>query len=232
MLPFQHITKLHRHIGRQLAEWAWQMDTAGSERGRARCSGAAAALSIPLWLWGAHQIINCQYGSDKAANQQQMTSSASSCSSRSTGKGDCIATDVDVTMSKARARSDKCFYNCQMALTTLWGWHAGNPFLYLAQGFDNVQQRDDEANCEDDQNDGSADDVGNIVSVAELCDDLTATAGAPAAAPVASAATAPLKRQHQQLSATLAKVGVPVSPDQRLLMTWHELAGRAVRILC
>lgn len=215
------------------------MDTTGSDGGRARCSGAAAALSIPLWLWGAHQIINCQYGSDKAATQQQMTSSASSSSSsscrRSTGNGDCIATDVDVTMSKAGMRGDKCFYNCQMALATLWGWHAGNPALYLAQGFGNAQQRDDEANGEDDQNDGSADDAGNIVSVAELCDDLTATAGAAAAeaeAPVASAATAPLKRQHQQLSATLAKVGVPVSPDQRLLMTWHELAGQAVRILC
>lgn len=229
MLPLQQITKLHRHIDRQLAEWAWQMDMTDSDGGRARCSGAAAALSIPLWLWGAHQIINCQYGSDKAATQQQMTTSArrSSSSWRSTGNGDCIATDVDVTMSKAGMRGDKCFYNCQMALATLWGWHAGNPFLYLAQGFGNAQQRDDEANGEDDQNDGSADDAGNIVSVAELCDDLTATA-----APVASAATAPLKRQHQQLSATLAKVGVPVSPDQRLLMTWHELAGQAVRISC
>lgn len=239
MLPFQHIARLQRHINRQLAEWAWQLDTAGSgsssSSSRARCVGAASALAIPLWLWGAHHIINCQYGSDKAATQQQLTSSSSSegstgSSEGSTGYGDCIATDVDVTMSKAATRGDKCFYNCQMALATLWGRHASNSFLYLDQGVDNVQQqqqqqqRDDEDDREDD---GNVDDAGNIASVAEFCDDLTA-----AAAATATAATAPLKRQHQQLSATLAKVGVAVSPDQRLLMTWHELAVRAVRILC
>ncbi|XP_064553952.1 uncharacterized protein beat-Ic isoform X1 [Drosophila montana] len=191
-LPFQHITKLHRHINRQLSKWAWHSARCATWLSVANGIATATATALPLCLWVGHQINNCQYASDKAATQQ----------SDSDGGDGGVARVVNVTMSKAASsESDKCFYNCQMALATLSGCLQRND--------------DDDDNVDDD--DGDDDDAGNMASAAESGVDLTATAAAVEA----------LKRQHQQLSATLAKVGATALPDQRLLMTWPTLAAAA-----
>ncbi|KAM8716533.1 hypothetical protein ACLKA7_003414 [Drosophila subpalustris] len=212
LLPVQHITKLHRHINRQLVKWAWHLDACATWLSGRGVGGEMVALAIPLWLWGAHQIINCQYGSDKAATQQQTNSVDGDSDSNSNSESECVS----VTMSKRATWDGKCFYNCQMALATL----AGN--LKLDQDCDNFQGEQDNDDADDDDDKGDDDDVGNIASVADSSDDLTATATATATATTKT--TTAMKRQHQQLSATLAKVGVASTLDQRLLMTSQELA--------
>ncbi|XP_043070559.1 uncharacterized protein LOC6561644 isoform X1 [Drosophila grimshawi] len=105
-LPFQHIAKLHRHINRQLLKWAWHFD---------------AFAQPPSGLWAAHQIINCQYASERLTATQQSTSDADSDSDSERERERERESSNDVTMSKAALSSDKCFYNCQMALAT-FGW--------------------------------------------------------------------------------------------------------------
>ncbi|KAH8262829.1 hypothetical protein KR044_000802, partial [Drosophila immigrans] len=213
MLPVEHITKLHRHINRQLVKGAWLSESAAA---------CLAALAMPLGLWGAHQIISCQYGSDKAATQQRKESKERERKSERESDDRVATFDCDVTMSKAaaaaaaattttttRAGDDKCFYNCQMA--ALW-----NRDQEQDDGNNDDDDDDDDDDAANDDNFDAADD-GNIASVTNASDDLTATAAAAAAA---------LKR-HQQLSATLAQVGVAATLDQRLLMTWQELAAPA-----
>ncbi|XP_023162313.2 uncharacterized protein LOC111593659 [Drosophila hydei] len=185
-LPLQHMAKLHRHINRHLAKWAWHFD--------AYTTWLSVALMLPLCLWTGHQINNCQYAIDSAATQQTVRNDAGD------GDGDAdVALAANVTMSKtAPSESDKCFYNCQMALATL------------------LQRNNDDVGDDDDDDDDRANDDGDDDDDANAGVDLTAAAD-----------RATLKRQHQQLSATLAKVGAASQPDQRLLMTCPTLAAAA-----
>lgn len=184
----QHMAKLHRHINRHLAKWAWHFD--------AYTTWLSVALMLPLCLWMGHQINNCQYAIDSAATQQTVRNYAGD------GDGDAdadVALAANVTMSKtAPSESDKCFYNCQMALATL------------------LQRNNDDVGDDDDDDDDRANDDGDDDDDANAGVDLTAAAD-----------RATLKRQHQQLSATLAKVGAASQPDQRLLMTCPTLAAAA-----
>ncbi|ALC39911.1 beat-Ic, partial [Drosophila busckii] len=214
-LPLQQIIKLCRHINRQLLEtWTWlsELGALTPSTMPAVCSGSSILAAIPLgaWWW-SHRIINCQYGSDKAATQEQQQQSSTSDSDCDCDAGS--ADDVDLTMSKATTASDKCFYNCQMALATLWRWQAEAGNTNLDQSVKAAAADDDDDNDDDE----------NIASVAMCCDDLTA----PTVAAAAAAAIA-----KRRLSATLAKVGVPASLDQRLLMTWQALAAELVTISC
>ncbi|XP_062125350.1 uncharacterized protein LOC133838295 [Drosophila sulfurigaster albostrigata] len=231
MLSVEHIKKLHRHFNRQLVKWAWL----------SKSVGCLAALAMPLWLWGAHQIISCQYGSDKAAAQQQQHQTNDSRGNDRKTSDKVATVDCNVTMSKAPATAataaaatgggDKCFYNCQMALAALSNrdqqQHSDN-LQEAAQlhrdDYDSDVHDDDADDDDDDANDDNFDgaDGGNIASVTNASDDLTAAAITKAAA---------LKR-HQQLSATLAQVGVAATLDQRLLMTWQELATPASTSSC
>ncbi|TDG40061.1 hypothetical protein AWZ03_013518 [Drosophila navojoa] len=199
-LPLQHMAKLHRHINRHLAKWAWHFD--------AYTTWLSVALALPplCRLWMGHQITNCQYASDCAATQQ----TASDGDSGRDGSSDCDSdsdSDVaNVTMSKtAPSESDKCFYNCQMALATL------------------LQRNNDDNDVDDDD---EVDDSANA-DVGDTDDDDDDDDGNSGVDLTTAAERATLKRQHQQLSATLAKVGAASQPDQRLLMTCPTLAAVA-----